>query len=302
MTAAVAPGLGAFAGLLAELGDLKRVRVAGRAGSLAGQGFARAWAALAAGEAPGTVALRETARALAAVPLGGIDAALLDGAGVEDVGAVVRGAVDAAAAGRVDAALLDELRAAVLAPAPHDDAPAPAFTALLAAQPRAGATAPGRPRIVLEPPESHADHCLCVAVGAVLLAPDHGADPATCFVGALAHHLHNARVPDAGFAGEALLGPRWDRVLDHFTEEALAELAPAVRDRVRGAMGLNLHLDSPEAHAVVAADVLDRVLQMRQHARAAAFTLDQALDELDLVHAGPLQAYGLAVVDAAGLR
>jgi hypothetical protein len=41
---------------------------------------------------------------------------------------------------------------------------------------------------------------------------------------------------------------------------------------------------------------------MRHHARAAAFTLDVALDELDLVHAGPLQAYGLDVVAAAGLR
>ena len=32
--------------LLGELNDLKRIRRAGRAGSLAGRGFARAWSAL----------------------------------------------------------------------------------------------------------------------------------------------------------------------------------------------------------------------------------------------------------------
>ncbi len=295
---AVTPEL---AGLLGELSDLKRVRVAGRAGSLAEQGFARSWAALAAGDAPADVALRETARALAAVPLGGIDGALLAEAGVGDAGDVLRGAVDLAAGDRVDPALRAALRSAVTGTDPEGAAP-PAFVAALAAQPRAGATAPGRPRLVLEPPESHADHCFAVAVGAVLLAPGCGADAGTCFVGALAHHLHNARVPDAGFAGEALLGDRYDRVMEHFTPAALAELAPPLRDRVRAALGLNLHVDTPEARAVVAADVLDRVVQMRQYARTAAFTLDVALDELDLVHAGPLQAYGLAAVEAAGLR
>jgi hypothetical protein len=170
----VTPGL---AGLLGELSDLKRVRVAGRDGSLAEQGFARSWAALAAGDAPADVALRETARALAAVPLGGIDGALLAEAGVDDAGDVLRGAVDLAAGDRVDPALRAALRSAVTGTDPEGAGP-PAFVAALAAQPRAGATAPGRPRLVLEPPESHADHCFAVAVGAVLLAPGCGATPA----------------------------------------------------------------------------------------------------------------------------
>ena len=34
----------------------------------------------------------------------------------------------------------------------------------------------------------------------------------------------------------------------------------------------------------------------------AAFTLDEALDDLDLVHEGPLQDFGLRVVAEAGLR
>ena len=169
-------------------------------------------------------------------------------------------------------------------------------------QPRAGATAPGRPRLVLEPPESHGDHCYAVAVGAVLVGAPSGADLGTCFTGALAHHLHNARLPDSGFAGEVLLGEHLEAVMERLTADALDELPEPVRARVAAALGLNLHLDSPEARAVVAADVLDRVVQMRHHARAAAFTLDVALDELDLVHAGPLQEYGLAVVAAAGMR
>jgi hypothetical protein len=47
--------------------------------------------------------------------------------------------------------------------------------------------------------------------------------------------------------------------------------------------------------------VIDRVLQVRQYARAAAFTVDQALDELELVHGGPVQAFHLAVLEEAGL-
>ncbi|RZK37537.1 MAG: hypothetical protein EOO57_05390, partial [Hymenobacter sp.] len=42
--------------LLRELNDLKRVRVAGREGSLAEQLFGGAWVALVAGELPVTVA------------------------------------------------------------------------------------------------------------------------------------------------------------------------------------------------------------------------------------------------------
>jgi 5'-deoxynucleotidase YfbR-like HD superfamily hydrolase len=296
---ATAPPVAGLAGLLGELSDLKRVRVAGRPGSLAEQLFRRAWAALVAGAEPADVALRVTARAVAATVLAGVDGEVLEAAGLTREQA--DGVVARAVAARPEA-LDPRLRAAAPGALPGPDAPVPPFAELLCAQPRAGATAPGRPRLVLEPPESHGDHCLGVAVGAVLLAPGLGADPAACFLGALAHHLHNARLPDSGFAGEVLLGEHLEPVVRRLTDDALAELPAALRARVEGVLGLNLHLDTPEARAVVAADVLDRVLQMRHHARAAAFTLDVALDELDLVHAGPLQAYGLDVVAAAGLR
>jgi hypothetical protein len=47
--------------------------------------------------------------------------------------------------------------------------------------------------------------------------------------------------------------------------------------------------------------VLDRVLQVHHHARAAGFTASQALDDLDLVHDGPVVGYHRAVLARAGL-
>ena len=51
----------------------------------------------------------------------------------------------------------------------------------------------------------------------------------------------------------------------------------------------------------LALDVLDRVLQVHHHARAAAFTASQALDDLELVHDGPVQSFHHDVLRAAGL-
>ena len=56
-----------------------------------------------------------------------------------------------------------------------------------------------------------------------------------------------------------------------------------------------------EGRAFHAADVFDRVLQMEQYARVAAFETRQALVDLDLVHPGPLQAFHQDVLDAVGL-
>jgi fumarate hydratase class II len=66
---------------------------------------------------------------------------------------------------------------------------------------------------------------------------------------------------------------------------------------------LTLRADAaaPAAQAFHAADVLDRVLQVHHHARAAAFTVEQALDDLELVHAGPVQGFHTDVLAAAGL-
>ena len=58
---------------------------------------------------------------------------------------------------------------------------------------------------------------------------------------------------------------------------------------------------TPTARAFHAADVLDRVLQVHHHARAAAFTVREALVDLELVHASPVSAYHHEVLAAAGL-
>ena len=59
--------------------------------------------------------------------------------------------------------------------------------------------------------------------------------------------------------------------------------------------------DTADGQAFNAADVIDRVLQAHHHGRASAFTVDQALGDLELVHAGPVQAFHLRVLSALGL-
>jgi 5'-deoxynucleotidase YfbR-like HD superfamily hydrolase len=183
---------------------------------------------------------------------------------------------------------------------PRGGAP-PAFVGALSRQPRAGATAPNRPRLVVEPPENHAEHCWAVAVYGALLADDLEADPADAFLLGLAHHLHNAVLPDAGFAGEMLLGAHLEPVLERLAERELATLPDALAARVRALLSRRADAATPVGRAFHAADVLDRVLQVHHHARAAGFTADQALVDLELVHAGPVTDYHHAVLAAAGL-
>ena len=175
------------------------------------------------------------------------------------------------------------------------------FAEALIRQPRAGATCPGKPRIILEPPENHGEHCLVVAVLGVVLASHYGADPATVFLAGLAHHLHNATLPDSGFAGEILLGDALGPLMRRLFDRELATLHPAVAQTVGAALATIGDAATPEGRAFNAADVIDRVLQMRQYDRVAAFTVDQALDDLNLVHAGPLQAFHQTVLQEAGL-
>ena len=294
------PALAALRPLLTEVGDAKRVRVAAVPGSLAEQAFARAWGRLVAGEDAAAVALSETAAAVARARLAGIDGAVLRTAGLADdeALAVLRRGFDEVA-GPLDAGLRAELRAALPLAVPTPQPPP--LADLLNRQPRAGATAPGRARVVVEPPESHGDHCLTVAVYGVLVAPAFGADPVAPFLVGLAHHLHNVVLPDAGFAGEVLLGAALDRVMATLEERELAALPGPLAERLRTVLRLRADAGAPESQAFHAADVLDRVLQVHHHARAAAFTAGQALDDLELVHAGPVQAFHLDVLAAAGL-
>jgi len=287
--------------LLRELGDLKRIHSAERDGSIAERLFARGWAALAAGEAPAVVMRRTVAAALAAARLGDLDRATLAELGLSD--AEVRGVLERAfdeVAVLMAPALAADLRNAL--PEGADAAgPVPRFVQQLATQPRAGVTCPGRPRMLLQPPENHAEHCLIVAVYGVLAAPGYGADPAEVFLASMAHHFHNAAMPDAGFTGEVLLGDLLDRVINAAREQAMAMLNPAVAAQVRAAIAPIAGDATPAARAFHAADVLDRVLEIEQHLRAASATMDSVLHTYELVHAGPVKTFHDRVLAEVGL-
>ncbi len=319
--------LAGVAGPFREVGDLKRVYVAHADGSAAQRAFVRSWAALLAGADPRAVAAAECAAALAGARLAGVDAAVLRDCGLpaEEALAVLRRAVDEVA-GALHPDTVERVRAALPALVREADAGAsdglvdprgrsqlvgdghrdpcgglPGFVGALCRQPRAGATAPGQPRLVVEPPENHAEHCWAVAVYGALLADAVGADPGDAFLLGLAHHLHNAVLPDAGFAGEILLGAHLEPVLERLTERELATLPDALAARVRDLLGCRADTATPVGRAFHAADVLDRVLQVHHHARASGFTAAQALVDLELVHAGPVTDYHHAVLAAAGL-
>ncbi len=324
---AVPGGLGGVAGPFREVGDLKRVYVAHADGSAAQRAFVRSWTALLAGTDPGEVAASECAAALAGARLAGVDAAVLRDCGLPAGAAlaVLRRAVDELTgalhpdtAERVRAALPGLVRDADSGTSDARRDPSgrsrpvgdgrgdpgggpPGFVGALCRQPRAGATAPGRPRLVVEPPENHAEHCWAVAVYGALLADAVGADPGEAFLLGLAHHLHNAVLPDAGFAGEMLLGAHLEPVLERLTERELATLPYPLAARVRDLLRCRADTATPVGRAFHAADVLDRVLQVHHHARASGFTAAQALVDLELVHAGPVTDYHHAVLAAAGL-
>ncbi|MDG4811015.1 HD domain-containing protein [Micromonospora sp. WMMD1120] len=296
--------LAAVTPTLRQVADLKRVRVAHADGSAAERAFSRAWASLVDGADPAVVADRECAAAVAGARLGGVDAATLSACGLtgREVEEVLGRAVDEVVgslhpdtARRIWAALPDLVLHGT------SNVAVPSFVTALRRQPRAGATAAGRPRLVVEPAENHAEHCWAVAVYGALLADDTGADPAEAFLLGLAHHLHNARLPDAGFAGEVLLGAHLEPVIDRLTERELAELPDLLAARVTEVLAARADAETPLGRTFHAADVLDRVLQVHHHARAAAFTAEQALVDLALVHDGPVVDYHRAVLRAAGL-
>ena len=295
--------LAAFSSLFIELNDLKRITSAGRSGSVATRLFRDAWRALVDGGAPDAVAIQTTGRALAAARLADIDRNLLAEAGLPDavIAAILHAAIDA-----VGHPLPELMRQALKEGTDHlvasvGTSPLPAFVAALETQPRAGMTCPGKPRILLEPPENHADHCLMVAVYATLLSPVFRAEPGSVFLAALAHHLHNAAMPDAGFTGEMLLGAHLGAVIAHFTEAGLKELAPPLRAAVDTARAVLPDAATPEGRAFHAADAIDRVLQINQYGRAGALTAGQMLDDMELVHAGPVKTFQDEILREAGL-
>lgn len=295
----VLAGLGPVA---RDLSELKRMRDQSTMDSVAERLFRRAWSRLEMEVDPLAVCLETVADALAASRLAGIDAAMLARMGVEpDQRQAVLSRSFADATSMLGSAVVERLRTALgTIHGPVHDPSAP-FVSALIRQPRAGATAPGKPRLALEPAESHGDHCLVVAVLGALIALHVSADPAEVFLAGLAHHLHNASLPDTGFAGEIMLGDILEPLVRRLVAQELQTLAPTLRARVSRALLPIASADTGEGQAFNAADVIDRVLQSHHHGRAAAFTVDQALGDLQLVHEGPLQGFHLAVLSALEL-
>ncbi len=287
--------------LFRELNDLKRIRSAGRDGSIATRLFTAGWAALAAGVAPEQTMRGTVAAALAAVRLGDLDRVGLAQCGLSAdacVSVLQRGFDEVSAA--IDCKLATSLRAA-LAQAAWPVSDAPVFVRLLADQPRAGVTCPGRPRLVFEPPENHAEHSLMVAVYGVVAAPTYGADPTAVFLAAMSHHLHGAVVPDSGFTGELLLGDHLEAVIAYGREQAFAALPKPLTVVLRQALRPIASDQTPEAKAFHAADVIDRVLQIEQHLKASRTTMRDVIDDFGLVHDGPVKKFHDRVLNDVGL-
>ena len=319
MTEGVAPLLP----LLRELNDLKRIRSAQHSNTWATRCLVRSWKRLLSGEDLEQVALQETARALAAARLADIDPAAMRSAGLSDAEAlqVLERSLDAAGVA-LDGGLRERLRAALQERSQASSLEVqaalagsaiservqeiqlnglPEFVRLLIKQPRAGATRPGVGRIVLEPTESHADHCALVAINGVVCSALYGASPAEAFLTGLTHHLHNAWWPDAGDAGDNLVGEHLQPALQRLRERAIEQLPEGLRGPVRASLEVVYRADTPWAQAFQTAHVLDRVLEMEWNARSAAFTMGVALEEMDIGHPGPVQSFQQEVMRASGL-
>lgn len=294
--------LAALVPLFREIGNLKRIRAAHADGSRAANLFRRAWSRISGGADARAVALKIAADGCVGATLGAIDAAILRAAELNgtEIETILLRAFEAAAA-PVEENLRGELRGQIAAEIDFEESCVPHFVELLSNQPRSGATKVGAPKLVFDQPENHAEHCIAVGIFGVLLAPVYGADIETVFCAALAHHFHNAYLPDSGFAGEKHLGEFLPRVFEAFRRECLAELPENTHGKIRRALKIIETADAPEARAFHAADVIDRVLQMRHHAESNEFTLRYAMEEAELVHAGAIQAFHYEVLRAAQL-
>ena len=302
---AATPMLAGLRPLLARLNNTKRMRsVDEPTRSVAARNFARAWRDLAAGADVEEVAWREAAAAMSTVVLGAIDAASLHRAGLaEDALHTVLCTAIVNAGDALTPDVLQRLTAAV--PALISCATNPAalrlrFVEGLQDQPRAGATSPTADRLMLEPAESHADHSQAVAVAAVLIAGQAGANVAAPFLAGLSHHLHNAMLPDGGFAAEELLGSHWPALVEQAREQALCELPTRLADQVRESWTLLDRADDDLSRAFQTADVLDRVIEAGHFEQIARYRLADALGTRGLVHAGPLHSFQQRVLASAG--
>ncbi len=246
------------------------------------------------------VALLTTAGAVAAAELGAIDQNILAQSGLsksESESVLVR-AFDSSAH-LIDPQLSGLLRETLMGATGFVFAGTPDFVQKLSRQPRSGATKTGSARLIFDSPENHAEHSIIVGIYGVLLAPVFKADIGTVFLTALIHHFHNAFLPDAGFAGEELLGEFLPSIFHNLREKCLSQLPKNISETVRKTFVITENALSPESQAFHAADVIDRLLQMRHHHQANQFNLKYALEEMELVHAGNIQAFHYEILRQA---
>jgi len=283
--------------LFRELNDLKRLYAANRGGgfSYAAHTFRVAWGAILEGDLAATNFL--ASRAWAAARLGWFDEE------VATVAGLTAGQLEEILRRSAESFELPEvgLRVDFQAPARPLSAENPWWVEALSRQPRAGATCPGKPRLILEPAENHADHCLIVALYAWFLAPHFQANPDECWLAGLCHHFHNALLPDAGFSGEEMLGEHLQAIIERLRGTVLRELPGNVCADVTKIFSEIRSDETPLARTFHAADTIDRVLQMQHYERVANFQTRHALQDLHLVHAGPTQKFQIAVLESCGL-
>ncbi len=307
------PVLRALRTLLIELEDLKRQQPAHYSQSIASTLFVESWKRLLKGEDVEQVAATITNKAIVSVLLPGCDAHFVREAGLEQAAVVeiYKKALRTSAYDRLDSRIYEMLLAGIppLVNEYFEDTSGEKmsdadfqqqawFVDVLCRQPRAGATKPGRPRMLLVPPEMHSDHCLTTAVFAVLLSPTFGATPGLPFLTGLSHHLHNAVLPDCGFGGEILLDEWLSDIIARARRKALAGLNPLLAQQVQQALNTHENLSLAEGRTASAADVLDRVLNVQWRTRAARVKDEDILEELDLVHEGPIKRFQTEILSA----
>ena len=304
--------------LINELSDLKRITSARFDGSLASHRFGGAIAAMRE-IADRSESNRDADTALDRLARDEVAAAIIATRGsAMDVEALVDLGVDRKKAFEFFLPALrehldDDAIAALRLDDRKDDAPqrlanagegVQEFCRRMIAEPRSGATAIGKSRVLVTPTESHADHCYLTAVTAslfCLLDPNRRGWMGQAFVAGMLHHAHNAVLPDGGFAGELMLGDDLPTIIAAARSRAIAMLGHTMAPWVHSASQVMTHVEDDLSQVVNAADAVDRVMQTRYHEQVATFDADDVCRRLELVHAGPLQSFQQSALRQLGL-
>lgn len=301
--------------LFIELQDLKRQQPAHLEKSIASSFFIESWKLLSYGKTPKSIALSMTTKGLLSIVLPGCDRQFFTTAGLNKT--ATEQILLKAFTENIEPKLTPDFANVLIGEIPDiaeefTNEPIAEFNQTefenkfwfvetLCRQPRAGATKPGEARLLLTPAEMHSDHCMLTALYAVLLSAGFNTDPGLPFLTGLSHHLHNAVLPDCGFAGEIALGDQLEPILDNARKKALEKVSPELKTLVEEAINNHENLGNAAGKASSAADVLDRVIDIKWRVRAASVTEKDVLDDLELVHEGPIQNFQTEILKSAGL-